>query len=300
MLRRLEAFHHRSDVVIAGHMLPSPKIAHYRFNPQPPPFLPLAVRSVGEYDLPVESEPDPPQHKWFTEIFWSESGCGEFHFAKHRVTVRDHEIFFLLPGELHDIKPLGRRWKYHWFTLDHPDSRQWLEAMGLLARPLPARHCPTGLFRKLQKAVSLGTVAGDRDAAHLAHAILLAAMEGSLPAYSQNRPTWVEQCRGRIDRDYADPQLNVTAIARAMQVHRATLFRAFVAAYGMTPSHYLQSRRVHHAMEQLKKTDAPIKEVAAGVGLNDANYLARLLGKICGLSPRQFRAAYRQGRPDYA
>jgi AraC-like DNA-binding protein len=279
-------------------MLSARKTAIYRYNSQPMPCLPLAVRSVGEYELPAEAEPDPPMHKWFTEIFWSESGAGEFHFAKSRVTVRDNEIFFLLPGELHDIKPLSKRWKYHWFTLDHPDSRQWVEAMGLLTRPLPARSCPAGLFRKLQKAVSLGTVAGDRGAAHLAHAILLAAMEGSLSAYSQNRPTWVEQCRRRIDEDYADPQLNVTEIARGIKIHRATLFRAFVAAYGMTPSHYLQSRRMHHAMEQLKQTDVSIKEVAATVGLNDANYLARLLGKICGLSPKQFRATHRQAPAD--
>lgn len=275
-------------------MLPLPRIAIYRFNRQPMPYLPLAVRSVGEYELVLEGEPDPAHHKWFTEIFWSESGVGEFHFAKRRVTVRDNEIFFLLPGELHDIRPLSRRWKYHWFTLDHPDSRQWVEALGLLSRPLPARSCPVAAFRKLQKAVGLGTVAGDRDAAHLAHGLLLAAREGSLAAYAQNRPTWVELCRRQIDEDYADPQLNVTAIARGLKIHRATLFRAFVAAYGMTPSHYLQSRRVHHAMERLKHTDASIKEVATCVGLNDANYLARLLGKICGLSPKEFRATHRQ------
>jgi AraC-like DNA-binding protein len=275
-------------------MLPSRKTAVYRFNRQPMPYLPLAVRSAGTYDLAPDTEPEPPVHKWFTQIFWSETGTGEFHCGKRRVAVQGGEIFFLLPGELHDIKPLGARWKYHWLTLDHPDSRQWIEGMGLLTRPLPARSCPKELFRKLQKTLRLGTVAGDRKAAHLAHAILLSAMEGSLPAFAQNRPLWVEQCRRRIDGEYADPALNVTEMARGMKIHRATLFRAFISAYGMTPSHYLQSRRVHHAMELLKGTDASIKEVAISVGLNDANYLARLLGRICGLSPRQFRSAYRK------
>lgn len=279
-------------------MLSSCKTALYRFNRDPMPYLPLTVRSAGTYDLAPEAEPERPIHKWFTQIFWSESGAGEFHFAKRRVAVREREIFFLLPGELHDMRPLGRRWKYHWFTLDHPESRRWIEGMGLLTRPLPARSCPQALFRRLQKAVSLGTIAGDREAAHLAHAILLSAMEGSLPAYSRSRPLWVEQCRRRIDAEYADPALNVTAIARGMKIHRATLFRAFVSAYGMTPSHYLQSRRVHQAMELLKSTEDSVKEVALNVGLNDANYLARLLGKVCGLSPKQFRAAYRESLAD--
>jgi AraC-type DNA-binding domain-containing proteins len=277
-------------------MLPAHKISLFRFNPQPPPCLPLTVRSVGEYDIPGGTVVDPPVHKAFTQIFWTESGVGEFHFAKRHVRVREQEIFFLLPGELHDLRAVSPRWKYHWFTLDHPDSRQWIESMGLRTRPLPARRCPVELFRSLQETVRQGTVAGDREAAHLAHALLLAAMEGSLPAFAEQHPSWVEQCRKRIDAEFADPQLNVTALARDMRVHRATLFRAFLAAYGMTPSHYLQSRRVHHAMQLLKETDASIKEVAAGVGLNDPNYLARLLGKICGLTPRQFRAAYRQGK----
>jgi len=276
-------------------MLPSRRTTHYRFNSQPPPCLPLSVRSVGEYDIAAGLEVDPPFHKSFIQIFWSESGSGEFHFAKRRVKVKDNEIFFLLPGELHHLHSITR-WKYHWFTLDHADSRQWIEGMGLRSRPLPARRCPVEIFRSLQETVKVGTVAADRQAAHLAHALLLAAMEGSLSAFDERRPTWVEECRAKIDADYADPQLNVTAIASGIRVHRATLFRAFVAAYGMTPSHYLQSRRVHHAMELLKGSNASIKEVAASVGLNDANYLARLLGKICGQSPRQFRAAYQQGK----
>jgi AraC-like DNA-binding protein len=274
-------------------MLLSKKRIQFRFNHQPPDFLPLAVRSTGESELALGSEMEPPLHKWFSEIFWSEWGCGEFRLGRKTVRVSGAEIFFLLPGELHDIHPVSERWKYHWFTLDHPESASWIAAMGLRERPLPARRCPVELFHELYAKITLGTVAGDREAAHLAHAILLAAMEGSLSAFAERRPTWVEQCRKTIDENYGDAQLNVTAIAREMKIHRATLFRAFVAAFGMTPSSYLQSRRVHHAMELLKNTDIPIKEVSNQVGLNDANYLARLLVRTCGMSPRQFRASHR-------
>lgn len=274
-------------------MLLSKKRSLFRFNHQPPDFLPLAVRSVGEYELAAGSEMEPPLTKWFCEIFWSEWGSGEFRLGRKTIRVSDAQIFYLLPGELHDIHPVSERWKYHWFTLDHPESALWIAAMGLRERPLPARRCPVELFNELYTKVSLGTVAADREAAHIAHAILLAAMEGSLPAFAERRPTWVEQCRQAIDENYGDPDLNVTAISREMKIHRATLFRAFVAAFGMTPSSYLQSRRVHHAMELLKNSDISIKEVSNQVGLNDANYLARLLVRTSGMSPRQFRAAHR-------
>jgi len=281
-------------------MLHSKRFSLYRFNHELPPHLPLAVRSTGVYRLVRGSLNEPPMQKWFSEVFWSEEGSGEFIVGKRSITVQEREVFFLLPGEWHDIRPVSARWKYSWFTLDHPQSQQWLEAFGLTKRPLPAREFPTELFRELRRAVFQGTMKGDRDASHCAHALLLAAKEGSLSPLAKSRRRWVEECRQRIDAGYMDPDLNVLTLAEGAQMHRATLFRAFRSAYGMTPSQFLQSRRLHQAMELLKGSDTPIKKVAQQVGMNDANYLARLIHKIAGLSPRQFRANYRQARSEVA
>lgn len=281
-------------------MLRSDKISIYRFNHELPPNLPLAVRSTGIYSLAAGSQIEPPMQKWFSEVFWSESGCGEFELDKHSIRVQNNEVFYLLPGETHQIRPVSRRWKYRWLTLDHPQSPQWLKAFGLIKRPLPASACPVELFQKLGDALKLGTVEGDREASHYAHAILLAVTEGNSASLSKARSSWIEQCRQRIDEQYADPQFNVEEIARAMNVHRATLFRAFKQTHQMTPSHYLQSRRLHHAIELLKQTDLPIKEVALKVGILDANYLTRLIRKVSGISPRLFRAGHHRGRMDHA
>lgn len=276
-------------------MLRSEKTSVFRFNHELPPHLPLAVRSSGSYTMVPGSQEEAPQVKWFSQIFWSEEGEGEFVLSRRRIRVRGSGVFYLLPGEVHDIRPVSRPWTYHWLTLDHHQSAGWLEAFGFTRRPLPARECPVGMFRTLQELVGKGTPAGDREAAHQAHGVLLAALEGSLAPLSKPHSSWVEACRRRMDEDYADPQLNVAAMAEAMQVHRATLFRAFVAAHGMTPSSYLQNRRLHQAMELLKASDTPIKDVARRVGMNDANYLARLIRRVTGVSPRRFRAGYRQG-----
>jgi transcriptional regulator GlxA family with amidase domain len=118
-------------------------------------------------------------------------------------------------------------------------------------------------------------------------------MEGTLPALQTEHPAWIAECRAEIDRNFADPQLGVEALARAHGVHRATLFRAFLGAHGISPSQYLQSRRVHEAMALLRATDLPVKLVAGRCGMKDANYLARVLRGVCGLTPRQFRAGFR-------
>lgn len=272
----------------------SRKTSLFRFSRELPPHLPLAVRSVGEYDMVPGSQIEPPIRKDFCQVFWTEHGEGEFYLGRRMIRVREPEIFFLLPGELHDIRPAGVRWKYHWFTLDHPQGRHWLEALGFQTRPLPAGECPSAMFKELWRLVSQGTLEGDRQAAHLAHGILLKAMEGSLKPMTAAPPGWVEDCRRAMDEKFADPTLDVNGLAHEAGVHRATLFRVFVAAHGITPSQYLQSRRVHHAMNLLKESDLSIKEIANQAGMNDANYLARLLRSMCGMAPRQFRAAHRR------
>jgi AraC-like DNA-binding protein len=64
----------------------------------------------------------------------------------------------------------------------------------------------------------------------------------------------------------------------------------------MTPSQYLQNRRLHYAMELLKAGRHSIKEVAQLSGITDQNYLTKLIRRKSGFSPRDFRASYNKGR----
>jgi AraC-like DNA-binding protein len=276
-------------------MLQPRKLSSYRFNLEAPRHLPLTVRSAGTYTLVPGFQMEAPMQKWFCEIFWSEEGAGEFTLGKQKYQVEGCEIFYLLPGEVHDIRPISERWIYHWLTLDHELGPRLLEGFGLVERPMEARECPVALFQKLQTAVEKATTAGDVEAAHLAHEILLAVSQGGVNL-SRARRSLGDQSKALIDERFTDPQFNVTEMAKMMNVHRATLFRTFLSAHGMTPSQYLQNRRLHYAIELLKQGDLAIKEVAARVGMADVNYLARQVRKIAGVSPRVFRDRYRSAK----
>lgn len=277
-------------------MLHSEKDSVYRFNHTPPEHLPLAVRSAGFYRLRPGSMIEPSFTKWFSEIFWCASGNGDFRLAGQTFTVKAGEVFYLLPGELHDLEPREAPWEYYWLTLDHKESARWLKSFGFVERPFAAGEVPRERFANLIDCLRQGSTSGDRQAAHHAHALLLAATERKYGAASFKPADWVVQCREIIDRDYTDPQLNVNELAHTLKVHRATLFRAFRQAYRMTPSVYLQNRRLHHAMELLKAGQLSVKEVARESGIPDANYFTKLLRRKSGFSPREFCANYRKGR----
>jgi AraC-like DNA-binding protein len=236
--------------------------------------------------------------KWFSEVFWSEQGCGEFKLKNKWVQISGPGLFHLLPGEIHDIRARSNRWTYHWFTLDHPQSASLLKAFGLNDRPIAMHGCPVQLFQRMFQLIREGNTNADREAANCAHMLLVEALRKRKTPGASTSPSWLEACRQRIDRDYSNAQLNVSALVEELGIHRTTLFRAFLQSYQMTPSHYLQSRRLQSAMDLLKQTDLPVKTVAQRVGFSDSNYLARLLRKVSGLSPIQFRLMHKEKRMD--
>ncbi len=264
------------------------RVSEYRFNSSPPEDLPLSVRSCGSYTLTEDSPIDRPKAKWFSQLFWSQHGCGEFELEGRWTRVEGQALFFLLPGEVHHIRCASEHWTYHWLTMDHPESARMLHAYGISKRLALMADCPDELFRELRLKLKEGTLASDAQAAHLAHAILLET-RAMRKTTSTHPKSWVEQCRQRIDSEYANSELNVTTIAEEFGIHRTTLFRAFRQHYAMLPSQYLQSRRLHHAMELLKQGGLSVKEVSQQVGFLDPNYMARLMKKVTGHTPNEFR-----------
>ncbi|WP_269541115.1 helix-turn-helix domain-containing protein [Cerasicoccus fimbriatus] len=269
------------------------KFSTYRFNNQPPDDLPLTVRSCGSYSLTAQSSVEAPRKKWFSELFWSQEGCGEFELDGRWLKVDGTAVFFLLPGETHHIRPISDHWTYHWLTLDHPDSARWLQGFGMSERIVPMSDCPVHLFKSLYKIIDSAALTSDTEAAQMAHEILLTTRDLRRTA-NLAKSTWLEECRQRIDQDFADSQLNISQLAQDCGVHRTTLFRSFRQHYSMLPSHYLQNRRLHRAMDLLKQTDLPIKAVSHDVGFSDPNYMARLFKKVTGQTPIEFRIAHRQ------
>jgi len=63
----------------------------------------------------------------------------------------------------------------------------------------------------------------------------------------------------------------------------------FKAETGLSLIGYLNRLRVVHAIEFLKNDSLSVSEVAATVGILDANYFSRLFRKMIGYSPSEFR-----------
>lgn len=93
-----------------------------------------------------------------------------------------------------------------------------------------------------------------------------------------------------IRRQMSNPSLSPAALAAEMNISRGTLYNRCKAAFGMGASEYIRALRLGEAERLLKETDLPVYEIAARVGIEDANYLAKLLKQRTGLTPKQLRS----------
>jgi AraC-like DNA-binding protein len=91
-----------------------------------------------------------------------------------------------------------------------------------------------------------------------------------------------------IEENLAE-QINFSDYACTNSVSPGYFRAIFKAATGLPPVEYLNRLRIVRAIEYLKDQTMPISDVAAAVGIYDANYFSRLFRKFIGYSPREFR-----------
>jgi len=256
--------------------------------------IPLEVRSVGRYRVGPAWR-DNVRRKRFHQLFWTFEGSGQFLAGKNRYIVGPGDIFFYRPGDIHQVSVLSSRWSYCWITWDHSECRRWLLSFGLRERIHRCGTCPQWLFEEAAEGLRAGLQEGARRAAQAAFGILLETTAKEKGSASAHR--LAEQVRAQLDARFSDPLLSMEKIAAQFHVHRSTLFRTFHAAYGITPSGYLQHRRMQTGLSLLYRSGLRISEAAQEAGFSNPNYFSRAVKKAVGASPRDFRLRLRQKSP---
>lgn len=87
--------------------------------------------------------------------------------------------------------------------------------------------------------------------------------------------------------------LSLNLIASQLSVNASYLSSMFKQEVKMTLTEYINSQRVHTAIELLNSTDLNIQSIAWHVGINDVNYFSRIFKKIIGVTPTVYRNTVR-------
>ncbi len=91
-----------------------------------------------------------------------------------------------------------------------------------------------------------------------------------------------------IEDHLTDP-IDFSNYAREHNISPGYFRSIFKSTTGLPPVEYLNRLRMVRAVEYMKDHTMSISDIAAAVGILDANYFSRLFRKIIGYSPREFR-----------
>ena len=83
--------------------------------------------------------------------------------------------------------------------------------------------------------------------------------------------------------------VSVASLSQSYNVSAAHFIRSFKSIYGVTPNEYRQNYRLSQAMNLLKMTDLPVRDIAAQCGFGDPLYFSRIFKKRNGISPLAYR-----------
>jgi transcriptional regulator GlxA family with amidase domain len=92
--------------------------------------------------------------------------------------------------------------------------------------------------------------------------------------------------------EHLDRPMTVADLARRASMSQRTFARAFAAAAGTSPMHWLARRRIAAAQELLETTDLPVDRIAEKVGFGSAVTLRARFSQVTGVPPAQYRRAF--------
>ena len=106
------------------------------------------------------------------------------------------------------------------------------------------------------------------------------------------RRAWLSTARDYL-HDNSTEDISLVELAGHVGTHPSNLARAFHDAYGCTIGGYVRQLRVQRLAHELRYGSTPLARLAAEIGFYDQSHLTRCFRAIYGVTPRQYRSAFR-------
>lgn len=226
-------------------------------------------------------------------------GEGEFADARRSVRLRAGEGFLVeMPSSTRYGLPASGRtpWRFLWaiFTgdaaTDH--ARRLIAAQGhvlRLGRSAPAYTLLADLHRRIVESGGLDELTINIEV----HRLLL-ELQRSVASPDTAMPDEIAAALQRIAQDYADPALDVDALASVAGYSRYHFSRLFKQHVGTSPYQHLLRVRMQRALELLSSSEEPVKRIAARVGFNDVSWFCSAFRRHVKARPADVRRQRRR------
>ena len=229
-------------------------------------------------------------------LIYTTGGLGRFGHAGGDLMAQPGDWVLLRPGTPHDygVEPTLRRWDLLWAHFQPcPDWRPllaWPEVQrGLMRLSIDPKEGRPIVTRFGDVVRLLGSSSRHRELA------AMNALEDVILRCDAHSPTVPARGDARIRRamDFMDANLaeriNINDIAAESGLSPSRLSHLFKAETGISVQRYLETARMRHAAELLRRTSFSIKQIAAAVGFPDPLYFSQRFRVFTEASPTDYR-----------
>lgn len=105
-------------------------------------------------------------------------------------------------------------------------------------------------------------------------------------------PHWLEQVREMLHA-WLSEDVTFSRIAGTVGAHPVYIARQFRKHYHCTMGEYVRRLRVEAACREISETETPFSEIASMVGFYDQSHLTNTFKRLTGMTPAQYRRAFR-------
>lgn len=196
------------------------------------------------------------------------------------------DLFFRFAGMAHDLEITAAPWHECWISLGAPVERLFT-ATGLVDHSIPVRRAAVDGAWLAELAAGIAPLerAADADLPH--HLVRLQGLLASLLRPAREGGFDFD----RACRLLAAPEPPLAEIARRCGLGYDHFRREFRRRSGLAPGAYRARRLLERARRELLATDAPVQDIAAGLGYANPFAFSAAFRRATGFSPRAWRKA---------
>lgn len=254
--------------------------------------LPFYLHSTGRHSFDAgEGEAPRCLVNTFVQLIWCVSGIGEVVLYDRRYTLQPGDFFYYLPGEDHSYRAISAHWEDRWLCFEGARAADFMLSYGYPRHIPDAGKCPEELFDRLAESVPQNDPFQMR--MHISLIAELLALAGNPEESLPDSESIASECVRLIQTSFQDPRIDINFLCDKLGIHRATLSRMFHRKMNRTPGEYLLAVRAHHGMSLLRGTDLAVSEIARRSGVENIYRFSRLIKRIAGVSPQQYRKEHR-------
>ncbi len=229
------------------------------------------------------------------------SGCGWMSGQDSKGTERKYNIrsgqgFLIVPDQIITYSADSQHpWEYVWIEFDGMHVKEALFTAGLSIDNPIYRSADKEFSSKLKDTMLYIASHPDESIYNLMSHLymffdcLIRSSVSRIDTSTNNMGRYyLEAAYSYINQNFYN-DITVEDIANAVGIHRNYLGRLFRRQLGTSPQNFLISYRMKKAIQLLKTTKLPIKDISNAVGYPNQLNFSRAFKKVYGVSPRQWR-----------